>query len=142
MSKVIRLTETSQDIDGCFGRCPTCLAPGKQLDLGRTHWLYCKTHRVKWKIGENLLTVGTCEEEQRERCEALNFGSFREVEPFFLPRLQLDGLEEVDPNALLRGLFVAIGQWPLSKILRGHVSIPDFRGRRIPGAWPTDQVSR
>jgi hypothetical protein len=39
-----------------FGCCPQCGGNDGYLNLGRTHWFYCKTHKVTWCIGDNLFS--------------------------------------------------------------------------------------
>jgi hypothetical protein len=57
------------------------------LNIGRGHWGYCTTHRVGWFVGSNLYSNWRheTEEEQRARYDALDFGSYKDVEAYYGP---------------------------------------------------------
>ena len=40
----------------CFGGCPYCGGYDVFLNIGRDHWIICRTHQVKWHIGSNLFS--------------------------------------------------------------------------------------
>lgn len=65
-----------------FGLCPVCHSHTGSLNIGRSHWQYCTEHKKKWCLGANLLSSWKYEtvEEQRAEYDALNFGTFEEVE--------------------------------------------------------------
>jgi hypothetical protein len=70
-------------IDNYFGVCPTCHKSNGGVNVGRYHYGYCKTHKTRWGIGENLFSDWKyeTEEEQRQIYDALEFDSFEDVEP-------------------------------------------------------------
>ena len=65
-----------------FGTCPECGQTDGYLNIGRGHWFYCRQHRVRWFVGSNLFGSWReqTEAEQRADYDALEFGSYREVE--------------------------------------------------------------
>jgi hypothetical protein len=67
-------------VDDYFGVCPACLTAGA-CNIGRTNWMYCKEHRVKWQVGENLFSGSgeQTEEQWFENHKLLK--DFREIEP-------------------------------------------------------------
>lgn len=66
-----------------FGTCPTCHKNDGSLNIGKSHWYYCKTHRTKWYVGFNLFSSWQhqTEDEQRKRYEDLKFDTYTEVTP-------------------------------------------------------------
>lgn len=69
-----------------FGGCAECAPRFHQdgyINIGRGHWFFCLEHRVSWFAGSNLFSSwrDENEDEQRERYDRLDFGSFREVTP-------------------------------------------------------------
>lgn len=66
-----------------FGVCPECGRSNGCINVGKGHWFHCREHKTKWFVGSNLFSSWRqeTEEEQRERYEELDFGSYREVEP-------------------------------------------------------------
>jgi hypothetical protein len=75
-----------RSVDEYFGLCPHCHQQDGWLDIGKSHWIYCKEHRVKWCIGSNLFSSWRqqTEEEQRQIYDDLGFGEFQEIRPYFL----------------------------------------------------------
>jgi hypothetical protein len=71
--------------DEYFGLCPHCHQQDGWLNIGRSHWIYCKAHRVTWCIGSNLFSSWRqqTEEEQRQIYDDLGFGEFQEIRPYF-----------------------------------------------------------
>lgn len=71
--------------DNYFGLCPHCHKTDGWLNIGKEHWLYCVAHRVKWTPGTNLFSSwrNETEDQQRARYEALDFGNYQEVKPYF-----------------------------------------------------------
>ena len=43
------------DVD-YFGGCPGCTLNNGHLNVGRTHWIVCHKHRVRWCVGSNLFS--------------------------------------------------------------------------------------
>lgn len=68
--------------DEYFGVCPTCHKNDGSINVGRSHWFFCKEHRVKWCVGDNLFSSWKDEtkEQQHEKFESIGMGSFTEVE--------------------------------------------------------------
>ena len=67
-------------VDDYFGVCPTCLKAAG-CNIGRTNWMYCKEHGVKWRVGENVFSGWRDETEEQwfKNYELLK--GFREIEP-------------------------------------------------------------
>jgi hypothetical protein len=70
-------------VDNYFGGCPQCGRDDGCANVGRSHWFYCKEHKVKWCIGSNLFSTwrDETEEEQRRIYNEIGLGDFTEVEP-------------------------------------------------------------
>jgi hypothetical protein len=66
-----------------FGLCPFCFEQDSCANMGSEHWFYCKTHKVKWCPGTNLLSSWKreTEDQQRKAWEALGMEGFKEVRP-------------------------------------------------------------
>ena len=76
-------TETNQTIGNeYFGVCPQCHKNDGCINVGRSHWFYCKEHRVKWCVGANLFSSWRyqTEDEQRRIYNDLGFGEFQQIE--------------------------------------------------------------
>ena len=65
--------------DDYFGVCPTCLNAGG-CNIRREYWMYCREHRVKWRIGENLFSGCRYETEEQWSKNAELLKDFREIE--------------------------------------------------------------
>jgi hypothetical protein len=70
-----------------FGRCPHCKNNDGFYNVSRSHWFFCREHRVQWFVGSNLFSCWRkqTEGEQRQYYDANGFGSYEEVEPFHRP---------------------------------------------------------
>jgi hypothetical protein len=81
--------------DGYFGVCPFCGGAGGPINIGRSHWLYCKRHKVLWCIGFNLFSSWKDEtdEQQRANYDAIGLDSFERVRP---ASDSCDGVQEDD----------------------------------------------
>jgi len=66
-----------------FGVCQKCGEVSGGLNVGRGHWFYCSTHRLKWLAGYNLFSHWRDETEQEQRVayDAVGLGEFSKVEP-------------------------------------------------------------
>src|SRR5215216_3188272 len=75
-----------------FGVCPYCGKSDGYLNVGKGHWFYYETHRVKWFVGSNLFDSWKheTEEEQRGLYEKHGLGEFAEL-----------GLNEVTPPEMV-----------------------------------------
>jgi hypothetical protein len=94
--------QTSKDY---FGTCPHCHDCGGYINVGRSHWFFCDEHKVRWLIGSNLFSCWRyqTEEEQRAIYDAMRFGGYQNVEPYFPPLTDA----ERDEVAKLERLFAA-----------------------------------
>ena len=79
--------ETRRQDGGYFGWCPHCKNADGYLNVGRGHWYYCDVHKTRWWIGSNLFSSWRfeTEDEQRQKYEAKDFGSYEEVEEVYPP---------------------------------------------------------
>ena len=64
-----------------FGVCPCCGTAEGHLNIGRNHWMYCRTHQVKWHIGHDCFPDWRTEtaEDWKRNERLLEF--FMEIEP-------------------------------------------------------------
>jgi hypothetical protein len=69
--------------DGYFGVCPVCGRAEGPINIGRSHWLYCKRHKVKWCLGFDIFSSWKDEtdEHQRANWDAIGLDSFQRVQP-------------------------------------------------------------
>lgn len=83
---------TREQNDGYFGWCPRCRNQDGYLNVGRGQWSYCDEHKTRWWIGSNLFSSWRLktEDEQRQRYEAKDFGSYKDVEPVYPPEIRSD----------------------------------------------------
>src|SRR5271168_5516417 len=65
-----------------LGGCPHCDCNDGMINIGKSHWVYCKTHMVRWTIGTNIFSGwrDQTEAEQRRIFHELGFGDFEKVE--------------------------------------------------------------
>lgn len=54
------------EFDSYFGVCPKCLKNDGCVNVGRSHWFYCKEHRVCWCVGSNLFSSWRYETEAEQ----------------------------------------------------------------------------
>ena len=75
--------------DDDFGLCPHCHKTNGFISIGPSHWFFCDKHRTKWCVGSNLFSSwkSQTEAEQRAKYEAMDFGDYKEVTPFFYPAI-------------------------------------------------------
>jgi hypothetical protein len=66
--------------DDYFGVCPHCLQ-ASDCNIGRANWMYCKEHRVKWQVGENLFSSWRHETEEQWFNNYELLKDFREINP-------------------------------------------------------------
>lgn len=69
--------------DDSFGLCPHCHRPGNILNISRDNWIVCHAHRVRWYIGNNLLSGWRNEDEAVWRANIDLIGDYEIVRPFF-----------------------------------------------------------
>lgn len=69
-----------------FGGCPECTLNNGHLNVGRTHWMVCHKHRVRWCIGSNLFSVWRYESEEDWERNARLLDRYKEVEPLMSTR--------------------------------------------------------
>ncbi len=77
----LRVQPAPKAIGGDFGACPQCGRYDEYLNVGRSHWLVCRRHRVKWCAGENLFSGWKSETEETWKQNAAILAGFREVMP-------------------------------------------------------------
>ena len=73
-------------MDDLFGLCPHCHKNNGYINVGRSHWLLCDEHKVKWLAGANLFSSWReqTEGEQRKAYYARGVDAYKEVEPAYL----------------------------------------------------------
>ena len=83
-------TESAESTEGAaadevpyFGGCPVCRQTDGYMNVGRTHWFVCDTHRTKWCIGMNLFSSWHEETEDEWRINEKKLQSYREVTPVY-----------------------------------------------------------
>ena len=67
----------------CFGGCPYCGGYDIYLDIGRDHWMVCRTHQVRWHIGSNLFSAWREQTEEQRLRNTYELAGYREVESVF-----------------------------------------------------------
>lgn len=75
----IPLTRPKTD-DDRFGTCPICGGCDHFVNIGRTHWMVCERHKLKWNIGENLFRCWRFETEEDWRRNAETLSGVAEVQ--------------------------------------------------------------
>jgi hypothetical protein len=85
-TKLAREPMTSEN-GGYFGVCPQCRRHDGFANVGRSHWSFCREHRVKWWVGDNLFSSwrDQTEEEQRRIYDEIGLGEFEKIEPLDVP---------------------------------------------------------
>jgi hypothetical protein len=65
-----------------FGVCPQCHKNDGFINVGKSHWFFCKDHKVRWCVGVNLFSSwkDQTEEDQRKIYDEVDFSSFEDVE--------------------------------------------------------------
>ena len=66
--------------DDRFGICPICGGCDYFLNIGRSHWMVCEQHKLKWQVGENLFRCWRFETEDDWRRNADTLSGFTEVQ--------------------------------------------------------------
>ena len=64
-----------------FGRCPECGGATGVMNIGKSHWVYCKLDRTKWFIGCNLVARPKNEGPRQWLANSQRLAGFREVSP-------------------------------------------------------------
>jgi hypothetical protein len=83
-AKAMTTTNGLGEVSDYFGSCPVCHKNDGYLNVGRTHWFYCKEHKKRWCAGSNLFSSwhDQTEEQQRKMYDQIGMGEFETVEPF------------------------------------------------------------
>ena len=76
------VTVDANDVD-TFGGCPTCGQNDGFLNIRRSHWFVCHTHRAKWCVGSNLFSGWRTESRFDWQRNSERIRGYREVEPVF-----------------------------------------------------------
>jgi hypothetical protein len=94
MNEINSVSE-QEEADSYFGLCPTCRKTDGYLNVGRSHWFFCKEHEKKWWAGANLFSGWReeTEDEQRREYEAVGLGRFEEVVPYHRPQTAAEAEE-------------------------------------------------
>jgi hypothetical protein len=73
--------------DAYFGTCPVCHKSDGFLNVGRSHWHYCKEHKTTWCSGSNLFSSwrNETEDEQRKLYDEVGMAEFENVTPYHAP---------------------------------------------------------
>ena len=82
--------------DEYFGGCPTCGKCEAVLNIERTHWHVCHTHKVKWCVGSNLFSSWRDEDETVWSQNAEVLKGYDEVEPIRSPEREAPGSRSGD----------------------------------------------
>jgi hypothetical protein len=77
-----------------FGKCPHCATSDGWLNVQSDHWFICRTHRVKWYGGSNLLSSWRDEDESTWSANARALEDFTEVESVHPRVVQQPGLRD------------------------------------------------
>ncbi|MGO6706004.1 hypothetical protein [Rhizobium leguminosarum] len=72
-------------IDDYRGLCPICHRNDGMLNVGKTHWTVCHTHKVRWSIGTNLFSGWRYETEEDWERNSKLLSAYEDVAPFFYP---------------------------------------------------------
>lgn len=64
-----------------FGKCPKCAVSPTYCNIEQETWLYCETHRVKWKAGIGLFSSWKDETLDDWRRNEVMLLDMREIEP-------------------------------------------------------------
>jgi hypothetical protein len=80
--KATEMSQAERNGVAYFGGCPHCAGNDGHINVGRSHWMSCAEHKVKWCVGENLFSHwrDQTEDEQRKVYDDLGFGEYREIE--------------------------------------------------------------
>jgi hypothetical protein len=71
-----------QEQEDHWGLCPECGEYPRWKNVGRTHWVYCERHGLKWCVGENLISSWQDEDENDWVQNELFLMRLRETEPY------------------------------------------------------------
>lgn len=63
-----------------FGDCSTCHQNDGCLNVGKTHWYVCHTHKVRWMVGANLFDSWRHETQEDWQRNAEKIGDYQEIE--------------------------------------------------------------
>jgi hypothetical protein len=74
---------TKPNVDNYFGGCPRCSKTDGYINIGRSHWFFCKAHRTKWWVGSNIFSSWReqTEDQQRRAYDEIGLANFTVVEP-------------------------------------------------------------
>jgi len=103
-----------------FGVCPKCKSSDGHLNIGRTHWFFCKKHRVKWRAGHDIFPDWRQETLVNWKHNESLLDFFMEIEPFQPWKFEADDAAYFDAPQEAKVL----------ALRRGGAADPD-RGRRL-----------
>jgi hypothetical protein len=82
MSEVIPFPiKAKKIVDNYFGGCPHCGDSDGYPNAGKSHWLFCDAHMVRWCIGSNLFSNWRDETEHEQRLKWRRIENYAEVMP-------------------------------------------------------------
>lgn len=85
MSIIIKRTPEPEtpEVD-YWGVCPTCHKNNGYINVGRSHWFFCKEHKVCWCAGIGLFSPADDEtlKTQEAVYNELGMQNYKEVEPY------------------------------------------------------------
>jgi hypothetical protein len=75
------MSQAERNFIALFGGCPQCGGTDGIVNIGRSHWLHCSEHKVKWWVGSNLFDSWRheTEEEQRKIYDDIGMGECRQI---------------------------------------------------------------
>ena len=79
--KVTSMSREEKNFVAYCGGCPHCGGHDGMVNVGRSHWLRCEEHKVKWCLGSNLFSswrYQTMDEQEKIYVE-VGLGEYREV---------------------------------------------------------------
>ena len=98
--------EVAVNRDHYFGACPQCGGSDGYLNVRKSHWFFCDTHRTRWWAGSGLFSSWHDENDGIWASNAERLDDYREIEPLqFTPEPELyDGSDEIEPPNWMTGI--------------------------------------
>jgi len=79
-----------------FGRCPQCGGATGVMNIGKSHWVYCKVDRTKWFVGCSLIARSKHEGPAQWLANSQRLAGFREVSPAGGSSINHDRLKQTE----------------------------------------------
>jgi hypothetical protein len=77
-----------------WGGCPECHTYDCYLNVERTHWFVCHTHKKKWCVGWNLMSSWRDETQEQWDRNAARIADYEEIEPW-MPERSAEDIETI-----------------------------------------------